>query len=217
MIPKYVTKIEQRKLQDKVFVLEVINDLDDAIELLCESLGPHPNPFAEDLCPYYGVLWPSAEALAGYISNNLNKMKGKRVIEVGCGLGFPSLTAAHFGINVLATDFHPDVVNFLARNQKHNSVEVAFERLNWRNDQHTLGKFDIVMGSDVLYEPKHPGDVAAGFERLLAPGGEVWVVDPGRGYLQKFLDEMEKAGFKHSFEPQTINKQELFLFRFFRD
>lgn len=214
MAPAYKTKIEQRTLAGKTFVLETIEDLDDAIMLLCESLGEHPNPFAEDLCPYYGVLWPSGVGLAQAVAARADELKGKRIVEVGCGLGFPSLVAQHLGANVLATDFHPDVVNFLARNGRHNSLEVPFKRFNWRDPADAIGQFDIVMGSDVLYEPKHPGDVAAGFQRLLAPGGEVWLADPGRGYLQKFVDEMEKAGFNHSLEPQTVGSVEIYYFRF---
>jgi len=216
VIPQYKTKIEQRRLAGKLFVLETIENLDDAIELLCESLGDHPDPFAEDKCPYYGVLWPAAEALAQQVASCAGELKGKRVVEVGCGLAYPSIVATHLGIDVLATDFHPDVVNFLERNGRHNSITVKYQRFNWRDEGASLGKFDVVIGSDVLYEPKHPGDVAAGFERLLNVGGEVWLADPGRGYLQRFIDEMEKRGFKHSLEPVSVGSYEVYFFRFLK-
>jgi predicted nicotinamide N-methyase len=214
VIPQYKTKIEQRRLADKLFVIEIIEDLDDAIELLCESLGDHPDPFAEDKCPYYGILWPSAEALANRVVHYQSDLKGKRVVEVGCGLAFPSLVATHLGIDVIATDFHPDVVNFLERNGRHNTLKVPYQRFNWRDGGEALGRFDVVIGSDVLYEPKHPGDVAAGFERLLNVGGEVWLADPGRGYLQRFIDEMERRGFTQTLEPVSVGSYEIYFFRF---
>lgn len=216
MAPHYRTKIEQRLLAEKVFVVETIFDLDEAIEELCETLGEHPNPFAEDLCPYYGVLWPAAEGLAQFLVERAAQLRGKKIVEVGCGLAFPSLVGTHLGGDILATDFHEDVPNFLARNERHNSLAVPYQRFNWRDSVERIGKFDIVMGSDVLYEPKHPSDVADGFERLLAPGGEVWLADPGRGYLQRFIDEMTKKGFKHELEPQVVGPYEIFVFRFYR-
>jgi predicted nicotinamide N-methyase len=217
MAPPYRTKIEKRELADKVFVMETIFDLDEAIEQLCETLGDHPNPFAEDLCPYYGVLWPAAEGLAQYLALNCQKIQNKKVVEVGCGLAYPSIVAKHLKVDILATDFHEDVPNFLKRNERHNSLEVPYQRFNWRDDVEKLGRFDVVIGSDVLYEPKHPSDVADSFERLLKPGGEVWLADPGRGYLQRFIDEMTLKGFKHELVPQKVREYEIYVFRFFKD
>lgn len=213
---QYPTRIEHHTFGDKFFVLEVIRDLDEAIEILCDHLGPHPDPFAEDQCPYYGILWPSARALAGYVSAHETELKGKPILEIGCGLALPSMVASHYKLNVTASDFHPDVGAFLARNLRHNSLELKYHRMNWREENPGLELFDVVMGSDVLYEPKHPGDVARGFMRLLKPGGEVWLADPGRGYLQRFVDEMNALGFKHSLEPQVVDENEIYLFRFYR-
>ena len=215
MTPHYRTKIEQRKILDKTFVLETIFDLDEAIELLCDSLGDHPDPFAEDKCPYYGVLWPAAEGLVELLVKNQVRLKQKKIIEVGCGLAFPSMIASHLKLDILATDFHPGVADFLERNLCHNSLTLNYKRFNWRDPVDEIGQFDIVMGSDVLYEPRHPSDVAMGFKRLLNPGGEVWLSDPGRGYLQKFVDQMTELGFKYEFEPQPVRDFEMYNFRFY--
>jgi predicted nicotinamide N-methyase len=215
MIPNYRTKIEQRKISGKTFVLETLFDLDEAIEQLCESLGDHPDPFAEDKCPYYGVLWPAAEGLVEWVLKQQDKMTGKKMVEIGCGLAFPSLVARFLGAQILATDFHPGVPQFLERNLRHNSLTLDFVRHNWRDPETSIGRFDIVMGSDVLYESRHPRDVALGFQRLLNPGGEVWLSDPGRGYLQRFVDEMKKLGFRHEWEPQKIREFEIYNFRFY--
>jgi predicted nicotinamide N-methyase len=215
MIPHYRTKIEQRKILDKTFVLETLFDLDEAIEQLCDSLGDHPDPFAEDKCPYYGVLWPAAEGLVQLLLKNIERLKDKKIVEVGCGLAFPSLVASSLKVDVLATDFHPGVPQFLERNLRHNSLSLNYQRFNWRDTIDTIGTFDIVMGSDVLYEPRHPSDVAMGFKRLLNPGGEVWLSDPGRGYLQKFVDQMKELGFKYDFEPQKVSTYEMYNFRFY--
>lgn len=215
MQPNYRTKIEQRQIAGKTFVLETLFDLDEAIEQLCETLGDHPDPFAEDKCPYYGVLWPAAEGLVEFVLKNQEKFKNKKMIEIGCGLAYPSLVAKFLGADIVTTDFHLGVVDFLNRNLRHNTMELEFKRLNWRDPVDSIGTFDIVIGSDVLYEARHPSDVAQGFKRLLNPSGEVWLSDPGRGYLQRFVDEMTLLGFKYEFEPQKIREYEIYNFRFY--
>src|SRR4051812_46485300 len=115
---KYPTITKQRKIGEKLYVVEAIRDLDEAIDLVCEALSPEEqkDPFAEDLCPYFGILWPSAEALAWYLADHPELVKDKSVLELGCGLGLPSLVAAHLGGAVLATDYHPDVEEYFQRN-----------------------------------------------------------------------------------------------------
>lgn len=213
---KYTTKIEQRKLGDKVYVLETIKNLDDAIDQICALLTPEDlqDPFAEDLCPYFGVLWPAAEGLATYLNEHPALVKKKAVLELGSGLGYPSLVASHLGGKVLATDFHPDVEFYFLRNCRHSNVECAYQRLNWREDGADIGKFDVVMGSDVLYESKHPREVAKGLIRFLKPGGVILLSDPGRSYLQQFVHAMSEEGFANELSPVSIGETEVFVFKF---
>lgn len=213
---KYPTQIKQRKLGNKLYVMEVIRDLDEAIDLICDSMTPDEqlDPFAEDLCPYFGILWPAAEALSQYLNDNPEFVRKKKVLELGCGLGFPSMVASHLGAEVLATDFHPDVEEYFQRNCRHSSLNIAYERLNWREDSADLGKFDVVMGSDILYESKHPQEVARGLIKFLRPGGVVILTDPGRNYLQYFVDAMKQEGFQEEMTTLTIEGKDNFIFKF---
>lgn len=215
----YRTIIQQRRLGDKLFVLETIRNLDEAIDTLCEALTEEEqkDPFAEDLCPYFGILWPAAEALSVYLHEHQKLIQNKSVLELGCGLGFPSLVARHLGAKVLATDFHPDVEEYFLRNCRHSSVSCDYQRLNWRADQNFENSFDIVMGSDVLYESKHATEVVAGLVRFLRPGGKILLSDPGRNYLQPFLSAMKAQGFQEEMNLITIQDKEVFVFLFSKD
>ncbi len=212
----YRTIIQQRRLGDKLYVLETIRNLDEAIDTLCEVLTDEEqkDPFAEDLCPYFGILWPAAEALAVYLQEHQKLIQNKSVLELGCGLGYPSLVAAHLGAQVLATDFHPDVENYFLRNCRHSNVDCDYLRLNWREDQKFNECFDIVMGSDVLYESKHASEVAKGLIRFLKPGGKILLSDPGRNYLQPFLSAMKAEGFMDEMQLIQIQDKEVFVFLF---
>lgn len=204
------------KIGDKLYVLEVIRSLDEAIDMVCEVLTDEEqkDPFAEDLCPYFGVLWPSAEALSIYLNDHPQVIKNKTILELGCGLGLPSLVATHLGGIVLASDFHPDVEEYYLRNGRHSSLASKYTRLNWREDKQDIGTFDLVMGSDVLYENKNALDVAKGLSRFMKPGGKILLSDPGRNYLQPFLEAMKAQGFTEESELIAVKDKEVFVFSF---
>jgi predicted nicotinamide N-methyase len=212
----YKTLTHTRRLGDKVYVLEAIRSLDEAIDDLCEVLTDEEqkDPFAEDLCPYFGILWPAAEALSLYLADHPKLVKNKTILELGCGLGYPALVATHLEAKVLATDYHPDVEEYFLRNSRHSSVKCDYMRLNWREDKQDIGLFDIVMGSDVLYENKHASEVAKGLIRFLKPGGKILLSDPGRNYLQPFLEAMKQEGYTEESELIAVGGKEVFVFLF---
>lgn len=195
---KYPTQIKQLRLGDKLYVLEAIRDLDEAIDLLCAAMTPEEqmDAFAEDLCPYFGILWPASIGLAEYLQQHHAELRGKSVLELGAGLGLPSLVALHAGAQVLTTDFHPDVEFYFERNCQHSVLKGDYRRLNWRESAEDIGLFDIVMGSDVLYESKHPREVVKGLRRFVKPGGMILLADPGRAYLGQFLTAMKEEGLR---------------------
>lgn len=212
---KYPTTIQKRQLGDKLFVMETIRDLDEAIDLICEAMTPEEkiDPFAEDLCPYFGILWPAAEGLSQYLFDHPELVRGKKVLELGSGLAYPTLVATHLGGDVLATDYHPDVEEYVLRNARHSSLTVKYERLNWREPS-VHEQYDVVMGSDVLYESKHAREVAQGLIRFMKSKGMIILSDPGRAYLQKFVHAMNEEGFKEQIESVKIGKDEIYVILF---
>ena len=67
----------------------------------------------EEFLPYWAELWASGVALAHDVARRA--LRGARVVELGCGLGLPSIAAALAGGRVLATDWSPDAVRVSAR------------------------------------------------------------------------------------------------------
>lgn len=193
----YPRRTISHKIGEKLYILEVIRDLDEAIDLICDSMTEDEklDPFAEDLCPYFGVLWPAGLGLSYFLQDHPEFINGKSVLELGAGLGLPSLVATTLGAKVLTTDFHPDVEEYFLRNCRHSSVHGEFRRLNWREED-VEETFDVVMGSDVLYESKHPQEVARGLRRFLKPGGRIILADPGRNYLDTFLQAISALGMR---------------------
>lgn len=213
---KYPTVTKQRRIGDKLYVVETIRDMDEAINILCDALAPHEqvDPFAEHLCPYFGVLWPASQALSQYLLENVHLIKGKRVLELGCGLGLPSLVATHLGASALATDYHPDVEEYFLRNCRHSSLECAYQRVNWREGNNLIGEFDVVIGSDILYEPKHSNEVADGLRKFVKPGGTIILADAGRPHLKPFLNVMNSEGLKEEKSLIHVEDKDILLFKF---
>jgi predicted nicotinamide N-methyase len=179
--------------------LEMLADLDAAVDELLERARADPGELERDLCPYFGVLWPAARALAGELARRgPAELDGQRVLELGCGLALPALVAAKLGASVTATDLHPDVPGFLARNLALNRLApgaIEYVELDWRTG--ALGpRFDLVVGSDILYEAGHPEPVARALAAHVAPGGRILLADPARAYLQACLDELARLGFR---------------------
>jgi len=181
-----------------------IRNMDRALDELCAKYQPgtpEEESLLLDLCPYFATVWPSARALGTFMSERKSVFNKKSGIEVGCGLGLPSILAAKIGATILATDFHPDVPYWLEKNAALNQAKVAYAHLDWaRNSQETTlsGGYDFVLASDVLYERRHPADLVRALGRLVAPGGSIYLADPGRAYLSHALEEFEKLGFRRA-------------------
>jgi predicted nicotinamide N-methyase len=136
--------------------------------------------FARDeFLPYWAELWPAAGALASALPEAL---AGLRVVELGCGLGVPSLVAAARGAVVTATDWAEDAVALLAQNAAANGLEVLAEVRDWRDPWE--GEFDLALAADVLYEERNVEPLLARL-RQLAP--EALVALAGRPYEAEFL------------------------------
>jgi predicted nicotinamide N-methyase len=125
--------------------------------------------------PYWAELWPSGLALA-----ELAAGASGRVLELGCGLGLPSLVAALAGADVLATDWADDAIALLERNAERVGARVQIRRWDWTGP--SLGRADLVLAADVLYEERNVAPVLAALDT-----DEAWIADPGRPAAPAFF------------------------------
>ena len=146
--------------------------------------------------PLFGILWPSSLELAKYISSL--DIANKRILEVGCGIGLSSLLLNQMHADITATDIHPCAQEFLGVNAVLNNDRVIpFERLDWNSANSTLGRFDLIIGSDLLYESNHPVLLSNFIDSHANKSCEVIIIDPGRGQQGKFIKIMLTMGYSH--------------------
>lgn len=154
---------------------------------------------ADERLPYWADLWPSAHVLADHLAGI--DLAGRRVIELGCGVGLPSVVAALRGAAVLATDWYAPALGFAAANAARNGTRIATLQVDWRDPPAALaqaGPFDLVVGADVLYEQRNGVALAALVPGLVAGGGEVLIADPRRPHAGELLDRLAGAGWSHT-------------------
>ena len=142
----------------------------------------------------FGQLWPAGRLLAQAMLDI--DIQGKRILEIGCGIGLPSLVLQRRGADVVASDVHPLAEPFLAYNSALNELPaVHFRQMDWNQPLPTLGEFDMIVASDVLYERDHASLLASVVERHARPCAEVVVTDPGRGNSAPFTRLLAAQGF----------------------
>jgi predicted nicotinamide N-methyase len=155
----------------------------------------------EDRLPFWAELWPSGLALARAIASQ--PLTGRRVLELGCGLGLVSVTAALAGARVLAVDRSPEATAFTAANAARNGVTLqtavgAFDQPErWLQEAPS----DLVLAADVLYEQRNVPVLLWLLPRLVDTTSEAWLADPGRSMLPTFLAGVDATGWRRDQVP----------------
>jgi predicted nicotinamide N-methyase len=138
--------------------------------------------FAQDeFMPYWAELWPAGLALAHALPERLENVK---IVELGAGLGVPSLVAAARGGEVTAIDWAPESVELLGRNAARNGLALTAVHADWRA---YAGSFGLVLAADLLYERRNVEPLLDLLPRL---ANEVLLAEPGRPYAEEFFDRL---------------------------
>jgi len=142
----------------------------------------------------FGQCWPSGHQLAEAMHRF--DIAGKRILELGCGIGLASLVLQQRGADVVASDAHPLTEPFLCYNAALNGLPAPhYRQLCWDRGLPTLGSFDAIVASDVLYERGQPERIVAVIARHARPCAEVLLVDAGRGHAGRFGRLLADEGF----------------------
>jgi predicted nicotinamide N-methyase len=155
--------------------------------------------------PLFGLLWPSGLQLAARMAAR-PVLAGERILELGCGLALPSLVSHRRGADITASDCHPLAGAFLLANLGLNQLlPMKYRHGDWGALDCTpgdaparalvQGRYDLIIGSDLLYERDASVALAGYIERHAMPASEVWIVDPDRGNRAAFNRYMAGQGF----------------------
>jgi len=158
--------------------------------------------------PLFGLLWPSGAQLAARMALR-PVCAGERILEIGCGLALASLVGHRRGADVTASDCHPLAESFLKENLRLNDLApMKYRHGRWGDAEPgperegasafsvVQGQFDLIIGSDLLYERDAAAALPRFIARHLAPAGVAWIIDPDRGNRPVFNRQMAAQGFR---------------------
>lgn len=149
----------------------------------------------DERLPYWADIWPSARILAAHVAQA--RGGGRTLLELGCGAGLVATIAALAGFNVCATDYYEDALRFTTVNVAEHVGRPPVTRLvDWRQLPTDLGRFDYVVGSDVLYERAYGPLVARAIDTTLKRTGEAIIADPGRIAAEEFIRDAGRRGLR---------------------
>lgn len=147
----------------------------------------------DERLPYWAELWPSARVLGERVAGMAGR--GRPLIELGCGAGLVATCAVRAGFDVTATDYYEDATRFARLNAWRNTTtRITGVMVDWRSMPAELGRYEMVLASDVLYERQYGAVVAGAIASVLAPGGVAVVADPGRVGREPFVEALTAHG-----------------------
>lgn len=155
--------------------------------------------------PLWAKIWEASLLLATKLAARPIRPK-EHLIELGAGLGVSGLVAASFGHNVTVTEYDPHALAFLEANRQENGcADARILRLDW-NQLDLEDRFDVILGSELIYKEDDFEAMRRLFRTLLQPGGEVLLAGEIRQTNKAFLDCMQTE-FSIQIAKQTLRSE----------
>lgn len=195
-MPGYQTKLETIAIGDSNYCIRSLRDKQQYSDPLDTAADAGVSSAS---WPLFGQVWPAGIILADLMDRHA--IDGLRILEIGCGLALASLVICRRGADITASDYHPLAREFLANNVAINGFpSIPFVLGDWSDTDATLGTFDLIIGSDVLYEPDHPALLANFINCHANVDAEIIIIDPNRGRHSKLNNAMDVLGYRRTRE-----------------
>jgi predicted nicotinamide N-methyase len=188
--------------------ITAITNLDELFDALIEKGSDNPD-VQDERIPYWAELWASAIGMSEYLVENQLITPEKSVLEIGCGLGLPSIVAGLLGAkNITVSDYFQEALDFAemnwVKNLPHQKAE--FLKMDWRTPPSV--KCDILLASDVAYEQRAFQPLLNAFKTLLKPNGTILISEPNRYISKAFFSNLDKEGYTIKHTEKTVERKE---------
>ena len=162
---KYETDVSSLVVGDRRFKFFVPESLDPFLD--------KDDVFSQ--FPLWSKIWEASIVLANHVVAMPVDPRGQ-LLEIGCGVGLVGIVAASYGHRVTMTEYNRDALNFARANARVNhtsgSSEPEIVELDWTKPV-LEGRFDTILGSEVIYKEEYFEPLSDLFRRYLKPHGEI--------------------------------------------
>jgi methyltransferase-like protein 23 len=177
------TRLLDIELNNKVIPLAVAAEPEQLI-------GDLSDP---DQTPCWAVVWPAARALACYIWGEPG-LQGSSVLELGAGVGLPGVVCGLKGAAVAFSDFQPLALELCEQNARLNRLtDYRLLLEDWRMYSNRE-RFDLVLASDIAYEPRLLPHLKAVLLQSVKRGGALYITHDQRPVTFSFIEEILASG-----------------------
>jgi len=141
--------------------------------------------------PFWAKIWPSACALFKVLKSNPALIQDKHVIELGAGIGLPSLMMAATTKSIQISDYDVEAVALLQKNIQHLELQNAQALLlDWNNVPENINA-EVVILSDVNYDPMQFDTLIILIEKMINQGCTIILSTPQRIMASPFVQQLE--------------------------
>src|SRR5476649_730910 len=165
--------------------------------------------------PYWAFCWPGGQAIARFLLDNPERVRGKKVIDFAAGSGVSSMAAARAGAtSVIANDI--DLLSLIAAklNAEANGLTVATSADDWLAGVDGVPQADVVIAGDVCYEKEMSVRALAWLRGHANAGRLVLLGDPGRNYFSaQGLEELARYEIPTSLQLENRGMRETVVWR----
>jgi predicted nicotinamide N-methyase len=133
--------------------------------------------------PFWAYPWAGGAALARVILDQPDRVRGRRVLDLGCGGGVASLASALAGGKVVANDIDPWALAVTGLAAQRQALELETRLHDFTQDPAAIEDFDVVLCSELAYDRGAAPLQRAVLELAARAGMTVLVADSGRTYF----------------------------------
>jgi predicted nicotinamide N-methyase len=185
----FPTEIETLSFSGVEFIIRHVSDSNALFDRMLELPDDHPAVKDEQI-PYWAEVWPSALGISEYILMRPELFSGKKVLEIGCGLGLPGIVAGKWTDRVVLTDYLKAPLELAIHNWTLNhGTPCKSQLLDWRSEE-TATAADVILASDIAYERRMFEPLMTAFENWLQSGATVIISEPDRQLAREFFSEL---------------------------
>ena len=141
--------------------------------------------------PFWAKLWPSSIALLDVLKAHPHLIQNKHILEIGAGIGLPSLMMAGIAKSIQISDYDKEAVDLLQKNIEHLQLQNAEAlQLDWNAIPENIEP-DVVLLSDVNYDPAQFDVLIQLIEQFILQGSSIILSTPQRIMASPFVQKLE--------------------------